>query len=81
MQAASATTDSAPVPAPDTPVSPEVIAMAQQAVRDFRECFWFRHPQAEIHDREDVELVIEHLRHNGGHRAWVVAQNLRKACR
>lgn len=63
-----------------TPVSPEVIAMATQAVREFRECFWFRHPEADIQDREDVELVIDHLRRYGGRRAWTQAQTLRKAC-
>jgi hypothetical protein len=71
----------ASTPQPDTtPVSPEVIAMARQAVLDFRECFWFRHPEADIQDRDDVELVIAHLRRNGGHRAWSRAQTLRKSC-
>jgi len=59
------------------PVPPEVVEMALQAVRDFHECFWFRHPEAEIANREDVELVIDHLRRYGGHRAWRRAQEMR----
>jgi hypothetical protein len=63
--------------APSRPISPELAEMAMRAVKDFHECFWFRHPEADIVDSEDVEIVIEHLRRNGGHRAWQQSQQLR----
>ncbi len=67
---------------PDTqdapPVPDEVLEMARQAVRDFHECFWFRHPEAEIRDSEDVRIVVEHLRQYGGHRAWQRAQQIHR---
>jgi hypothetical protein len=61
------------------PVSPEVAEMARCAVKDFHECFWFRHPDADITEREDIDIIIHHLRHYGGHRAWKRSQELR-AC-
>jgi hypothetical protein len=48
-------------------------------VKDFHECFWFRHPDADITEREDIDIIIHHLRHYGGHRAWNRSQELR-AC-
>jgi hypothetical protein len=54
----------------EKPIPPEVVAMAGQAVKDFHECFWFRHPEAEITEWKDVALVIDRLRRYGGHRAW-----------
>jgi hypothetical protein len=63
--------------APSRPISPEVAEMARRAVRDFHECFWFRHPEADITDMEDVEIIIGHLRRSGGHKAWQVSQQLR----
>lgn len=51
--------------------------MARRAVKDFHECFWFRHPEAEILDHEDVELIIDRLRRHGGHKAWQRSQELR----
>ncbi|MCB1079177.1 MAG: hypothetical protein KDM63_16250 [Verrucomicrobiae bacterium] len=70
-----------PTESPKTasPVPPEVVEMALQAVKDFHECFWFRHPEAEISDIEDVSIVIDHLRRYGGHRAWERAKDLRHA--
>lgn len=59
------------------PLSPEVVEMARRAVRDFHGCFWFRHPEADISAREDVEIIIDHLRRYGGHRAWQVSQQIR----
>ena len=64
----------------DKPVPANVLEMARQAVKDFHECFWFRHPEADITEWEDVALVIDHLRRYGGHRAWQRAQELH-ACR
>jgi hypothetical protein len=63
--------------APSRPISPELAEMAMRAVKDFHECFWFRHPDADIVDVEDVEIVIEHLRRSGGHRAWQRSKELR----
>ena len=60
----------------EKPLSETVLTQARQAVRDFHECFWFRHPEADITDSEDVRLVVQHLREYGGHRAWRRAQQL-----
>ena len=66
------------VPSSDTtPLSPQLVEMAQRAVKDFHECFWFRHPDADITEREDIELIIDRLRRYGRHRAWQVSQQLR----
>ena len=59
-----------------TPASPELIARAATLVRNYPECFWFRHPEARIRYLEDLRLVVEHLREYGGHRAWRDAQEL-----
>lgn len=73
-----------PVDAPGIVTSPEVsesvLAKARSLARDFPECLWFRHPDASIDNRDDVILVIRHLREYGGHRAWIAAQNLWKQC-
>jgi hypothetical protein len=69
-------TDTAPSASAPTPVSPELIARAWELVRQFPECFWFRHPEARIRYREDVRLVVEHLREYGDRRAWRAAQEL-----
>ena len=68
-----------------TPASPhpaevgeDVLALARRLVKEFPECFWFRHPEATIDDRADVLLLVKHLREYGGHRAWDAAQQLRK---
>jgi hypothetical protein len=66
----------APTIPASTALSPEVIEMARRAVQDFRECFWFRHPDADIVDHEDLDLVIQRLRQYGGHRAWQRASEL-----
>ena len=68
----------------DTPTSPPlvpeaVLVQAREAVHlYFTRCFWFRHPEATVQNRDDVRIVIEHLREYGDHRAWRIAQNLRK---
>jgi hypothetical protein len=56
----------------------EVVARAEEQVRAFPECFWFRHPDARIRHADDVELVIEHLREYGDKRAWEAAKELRR---
>lgn len=61
-----------------TPVTPEVLEMARQAVRDFHECFWWWDENAELRTREEVRQVIENLRKAGGHRAWWTAQKIHK---
>lgn len=60
------------------PASPEAVAMASDLVREFSECFWFRHPEARIRFDDDVRLVIEHLREYGDKRAWVAASELKQ---
>jgi hypothetical protein len=61
-----------------TPPSREVLEMAQQAVRDFHECFWWWDEKAELKTRADVRAVVECLRSDGGHRAWWTAQKIHK---
>lgn len=63
---------------PPTPAPPELCERAANLVRNYPECFWFRHPDARIRHLEDVRLVVEHLREYGGHRAWREAQELNK---
>jgi hypothetical protein len=64
-------------PSNDTrPVPPEVVEMALRAVKEFPECFWFRHPDAVFTDWEDVDVIIDHLRRFGGHRAWAASKQL-----
>lgn len=61
-----------------TPPSREVLEMAQQAVRDFHECFWWWDEKAELKTRDEVRQVVENLRKSGGHRAWWTAQKIHK---
>ena len=56
----------------------ELVARAEALIREFPGCFWFRHPEARIRDRNDIPLVIQHLREYGDQRAWQAAQALRK---
>jgi hypothetical protein len=61
------------------PASGELIALAAQAVRDFKgDCFWFRHPEARIRYRNDIQVIIRHLREYGGWKAWRRAQEIQK---
>lgn len=60
------------------PASPELAARAEELVRQFAECFWFRRTDVKISYADDVELVIEHLREYGDKRAWNAAKELRK---
>src|SRR2546421_6022923 len=59
---------------PPTPAPLELVERATALVRSYPECFWFRHPEARIRHLEDVRLVVEHLREDGGWRAWSAAQ-------
>lgn len=61
---------------PPTPAPIELIERASALVRKHSECFWFRHPEAEIRSLEDVRVVIDHLREYGDRRAWRAAQEL-----
>ena len=63
---------------PPTPAPPELIRRAAELIREYHECFWFRHPEARIRHLEDVRLVVEHLREYGDRRAWWAAQELHK---
>ncbi len=48
------------IPSP-MPAPPELIERANTLVREFPECFWYRHPQAPIEHLEDVRLVAARL--------------------
>jgi len=67
----------APYPA-RVPASPEVVALANELVRQFPGCFWFRHPEAQIRYEDDALLVIERLREYGDKRAWEAAKELKR---
>ncbi len=60
-----------PVPAP-----PYLVERAAALVRDYPECFWFRHPEARIRNMDDLRLIVHHLREYGDRRAWWAAQEL-----
>ena len=62
---------------PDVPES--LLEAARALVRQFFSgCFWFRHPDAEIQNADDIRVVIENLRENGNHQAWRAAQRLHR---
>ncbi len=61
-----------------TPAPPELLERAEALVRGHLECFWFWHPEARVRCREDIGLVIEHLRDYGDKQAWREAQELSK---
>lgn len=60
------------------PVGPEVARQAMDFVRQFPGCFWFRDEEAQVRYRDDVELVIKHLRDYGDKIAWEAAKELRR---
>lgn len=60
------------------PVTPEVARRALDFVRQFSGCFWFRDEEAPVRYRDDVELVITHLREYGDKKAWEAAKELRR---
>lgn len=60
------------------PASPELAGQAEALVRNFAECFWFRHPEAGVRYLDDVRLVVHHLREYGGWKAWRAAQDLQR---
>ena len=60
------------------PAPPELVQMAQSAVREFQSCFWFWHRDAKVRFLDDVDLVIRHLREYGGWEAWGKAQELKR---
>lgn len=53
--------------------------MARQAVRDFRECFWWWNMDFIPETREDVREIVLNLRKAGGRQAWERAKAL-NAC-
>ena len=62
-----------------SPLPPAVRDRAEVLVKEhFAECFWFRHPEATIDTRDDVELVIQRLREHGGKKGWQEAAQLRQ---
>ena len=60
------------------PVAPEVAQRALDFVRRFPGCFWFRDEEAPVRYRDDVELIIRHLREYGDKIAWEAAKELRR---
>lgn len=62
----------------DLPASAELLALAQRLIAKHHECFWFRHPEAELKDVGDVRHVIENLRNYGDRLAWYEAQDLQR---
>ena len=63
----------------EAPPSEEALALARELVkRYYAKCFWFRHPDATIESRDDIYLVVSHLREYGGHKEWREAQRLWK---
>ena len=60
------------------PVAPEVAQRAVDFVRRFPGCFWFRDEEAPVRYRDDVELIIRHLREYGDKSAWEAAKELRR---
>jgi hypothetical protein len=64
--------------APTKPISPEALELARALAKEFRDCMWWRHPDATVESREDAYLIVQHMREYGGHRAWREAQRLWK---
>jgi hypothetical protein len=62
----------------EQPVSPAVLEMARQAVRDFHECFWWWNPQFQPRSSDDVREIVDNLRKAGNPRSWAAAQHLIK---
>ena len=60
------------------PVTPEVARRAMDLVRQFPGCFWFRDEEAQVRYRDDVELVVKHLREYGDKTTWEAAKELRR---
>ena len=60
------------------PVAPAVARRAMDLVRQFPGCFWFRDEEAQVCYRDDVELVVKHLREYGDKTAWEAAKELRR---
>lgn len=60
------------------PAPPELVAKAEELVRAFPECFWFRHPEARVRYLDDLPLIVEHLRDYGDKKAWKAAQEFQR---
>lgn len=60
------------------PAPPDLAEKAEELVIAFPSCFWFRHPDARVRFRDDLPLVIEHLRDYGDKKAWQAAQDLQR---
>ena len=62
------------------PISAGALELARSLPKEFRDCRWWRHPDATVESREDAYLIVQHLCEYGGHRARWEAQRLWK-CR
>jgi hypothetical protein len=60
------------------PISAEALELARTLAKEFRDCMWWRHPDATVETWDDACRVVKHLREYGGHRAWREAQRLWK---
>jgi len=60
----------------DNPPSAAALEMAQKAVEEFHECFWWWNPEFRPKTREDVREIVLNLRKSGGRGAWARAQEI-----
>ena len=68
--------DMPPTPAAAPPVSPEKLALAQQAFEQFHtQCFWFMREDLRV-TGEDIETIIRGLRSHGNREAFLIAARL-----
>jgi hypothetical protein len=63
----------------ETPLPPQAVKLARQALARHAECFWTRRPDAPVVDRSDLELIVRRLRENGKAGAWKTAREI-EAC-
>ncbi|MGO8701825.1 MAG: hypothetical protein ACLQVY_29430 [Limisphaerales bacterium] len=65
-----------PSPVDRPPVSPEKLALAQQAFERFHtRCFWFMREDLRVGEQE-IETIIRGLRAHGNREAFLIAAKL-----
>jgi hypothetical protein len=63
-------------PAAAPPVTPEKLALAQQAFEQFHtQCFWFMREDAQITE-QDIPYICERLRGDGGRAGFLLAAQI-----
>jgi len=65
---------------PTTPAPPELVERATALVRNYPECFWFRHPEARIRHLEDARLVLSIFVNTAIAELGVMLKNCINAC-